>query len=265
LITGCTHIRKYSTFDEINTKTKDKNAKITLISEQNLIGKDIYIAPDSTFWLNPNTKNKQSIITSEVSSIAFKNSWRGKLDGLLLGFLGGAVIGVTIGYLQGDDDPGMMMGLNAELKAVLGGIGLGGIGGLLGIPIGTIIGSNDKFIIENREKISIFNVDLSSPLTSNSVIKLEVTPHDILSIKNILEYELSSKGFDITEGFANYTIRFSYSINDKKRLRVFKATIYSMATDKIVGVANYRSNPYKETSITEIIKEFINQLYPEMK
>jgi hypothetical protein len=38
-----------------------------------------------------------------------------------------------------------------------------------------------------------------------------------------------------------------------------------MATDKIVGVANYRSNPYKETSITEIIKEFINQLYPEMK
>jgi len=40
-----------------------------------------------------------------------------------------------------------------------------------------------------------------------------------------------------------------------------------MATNNIVGVVNYRSNPYRAVIITEtdIIKEFVNQLFIDMK
>ena len=82
---------------------------------------------------------------------------------------------------------------------------------------------------------------------------------------------MSLKGFDVVlEGYAgypDYTMRFSYSINEQKRLSVFKATVYSMATDKIVGVANFQSDPYRKIIITEteIIKEFVNQLYTNMQ
>ena len=260
LTTSCTHIRQYSTFDEINTRTKGKNAKITLINEQDLIGRGIYITPDSTFWIDPNTSYKKSIITQAVSSIVINNRGRGTLEGLGLGLLGGIATGVSIGLLSGYE-PGDIF--TAEMKALLLGIGLGGIGGLLGLPIGTAVGSKDKFIIDYKEK---FNVDLSSPLVPNSIIKLEVPPNDVLSVKNLLESELSSKGFNIvSEGQADYILRFLYIVDKNQILTEFKVYVINSSNEKIEGVVYFPSEPTGDIKINELIKEFINQLCPNIK
>lgn len=261
LTTSCTHIRHYSTFDEINTITKDKNAKITLKNEQDLIGNGIYIAPDSTFWLDPNTGNKKSIITSEVSSIVLKNRGRGALEGLGLGLLGGAAIGALIGLSIGAE-PGDVLFTTKDI-ALIGGIFGGGIGGLLGLLRGSVVGSNDKFIIDYKEK---FDVDLSSPLVPNSIIKLEVPSSDVLSVKNLLESELSSKGFNIvSEGQADYILRFLYDVDKNNRLTAFKVYVINSSTEKIEGVAYFPSEPTGEIIINDLIKEFVNQLCPNMK
>ena len=271
LTTSCTHIRHYSTFDEINTITKGKNANITLINEKDLIGKGIYIAPDSTFWLDPNTGNKQSIITSEVSSIVFKKRVQGAAEGLFLGLLGGVTAGILIGWAS-FDKPDIWFG-SAKESATFGGFVLGCFGGLLGIPIGAIVGSKDKFIIKEMEieKIKtkvkkekfLFNVELSAPIIPNSTIKLEAPPH---AIQNLLEHELSSKGFVVvSEGDADYILRFIYSVDKNNRLIGFTLHIVNSSTDKIVGVANFQSEHIEEIYIIDIIKEFVNQLCPNMK
>ncbi len=249
LIPGCTHIHKYSTFDELNSKTKGKEAKITLINEQELIGKDIYISSDSTFWIDPDRENKKSIITPEVSSIFIKDRTRGAIAGLGLGLLGGAAVGCLY--------RGWFWPIVNAITT--------GIGGLLGFSYGLIVGVNDKFIINPKGKYS-YNFELSTPITPNSIIKLEISPHDALSIQKILEHELSLKGLNVvSEGQADHVIYFSYSINKQQKLIGFTANIVNSSTGRIAGFADFQNVPYREIIITEIIKEFVNQLCKDMK
>jgi hypothetical protein len=117
--------------------------------------------------------------------------------------------------------------------------------------------------IGNDKRPFIFNVELSAPLIPNSKIKLEVTP---TAIHNILERELFSKGFVVvSEGDADYILRFLQSIDKNNRLIGFTLHIINSSTDKIIGVANFQSEHMEEIYITDIIKEFINQLCPNMK
>ena len=277
LTTSCTHIRHYSTFDEINSKTKDKKAKIILKDEQELMGKDVYITPDSTFWIDPDKGNKQSVITFDISSIVISYRLRGTLKGLGIGLSCGAIIG-------------MLAGLNVPFGFMIP-LVTAPIGAIFGTVIGLGVGDNDKYIIDYKEEIIkemekdmeiekiktnyfkyfpkvkkeefLFNVDLSAPLIPNSTIKLKVPPH---AIQNILEHELSSKGFVVvSEGDADYKLCFLYSEDENKRAIGFTSYVINLSTDKIVGVANFQNDPYKEISITEIIKEFVNQLCQNIK
>ncbi len=288
LFTGCTHICKYSTLGELNNKIKDKEAKITLINELDLIGKDINIYTDSTFWLDPNTENKQSIITSEVSSIITKSRWQGVLEGLGLGLLGGAAIGAIIGF-ESYEGPDLLVGSPAG-AALFVGFFCGILGGLLGIPIGAIVGSKDEFIINRKDETTfpqgeeikeektipfqreefvknlIFYFSLSNPIKPNSSIKLEISPHDdVLSIQNILERELSLKGYNVvSEGYVDYTLYFSYNVNEQQKLIGFKAHIINSSTGEIECYSKFNETT-EEITPNDLIKEFVNQLFPEMK
>jgi hypothetical protein len=284
LITGCTHIHQYCAFDEINTKTKGKKAKIVLMDEQELIGKNVYIDPDFTFWTDPDKENKQSVITSEVNSIILKNKLCGAIYGAPIGGLLGATMG-TIGGLT-EDEWGTEEAL--YISRTVGTLLLAGIlGSILSIPgvlVGAAAGCTDKFIINVKEDIIkemerkseiekiitkdtkegfLFNVELSAPLIANSTIILKAPPH---AIKNILERELSSKGFVVvSEGYADYILHFSYILDKNNRLIGFTINIINSSTDKIVGVANFQSDPNREISVFDIIKEFVNQLCKDME
>jgi len=152
---SCTHIREYSTFDDINTATRDKKTEITLSDDQSLIVDRLQITPDSTFWRNPSGGNTESVPTSEVKSVVVRNRGRGALEGFGLGTLIGFGVGVLIGLISGDDPgagAGRIFSFTAEEKAGMFGILLGVPGGLLGLLAGASTGSKDKFIIEDKNQ-----------------------------------------------------------------------------------------------------------------
>lgn len=191
--------------------------------------------------------------------------------------IGGYIIGSAIGVYH----IGNMGSETGSFITTLLGTILGACAWVIPAPIGATIGFNltRKYktpmetqrykvaeVKEKKGKEFISDVKLSEPLTPNSIIKLEVSPNDILSIRDRLTNELSLKGFNIViEGQADYILRFLYSVDKNKRLIGFTAYIVNSSTGKIVGVANFQYDPYRGISITEIIKEFVNQLCPNMK
>ncbi len=146
----CTHIRNFSTLNDVNKVAQGKKASITLTSGQVFAAKDIQASRDSTFWLDFETNQKQSIAAAEISHVVIKKSGRGAWEGFGIGFLVGSVTGALIGFASGDDE---FLEVTAEEKALGYGLLFGGGGGLLGSFVGAKVGSKDKFILhENKEK-----------------------------------------------------------------------------------------------------------------
>jgi len=85
-----------------------------------------------------------------------------------IGLVSGAAIGALIGFLQGDDPPGMITGfghsipipgiLTADEKALYRGISCGILGGALGGIAGTIAGIDKRIQIEGKSEAEIKKV-----------------------------------------------------------------------------------------------------------
>lgn len=160
---GCAHTHKInlssqpSTFNKINANLKSKKAKITLANGQTFVGKGTQIAFDSTFWFDPGTNNKYTVSSLEVEKIVTKKRGRGALDGLKYGALIGGAAGLMIGVLTGaDEDP---KGFGPDIDIAGWTVMLAVDGALLGLPIGAIAGSKDKYIIIAPEDSSSNNID----------------------------------------------------------------------------------------------------------
>ncbi len=125
----------------------ENNAVVTLMNRSKINVKNIDINPDTTKWLNLETKNIDCYKTSKIFSISFTKRWKGVFEGFGLGFLSGAVTGMTIGLASGNDPPGWFA-LTASEKALYLGLALGTVGGVLGIPIGALVGSKSIYYIE---------------------------------------------------------------------------------------------------------------------
>ena len=77
----------------------------------------------------------------------------------VIGFLVGAAIGVAMGYIEGDDPPiyhsadifSFDLGLSAEAKAVLYGLGVGG----LGVIIGKLASKDEKYLFDGMPQGTI--------------------------------------------------------------------------------------------------------------
>ena len=287
LTTSCTHIRKYSTFDELNSKIKDKKAKIVLRDEQELIGKDVYIAPDSTFWLDPDKGNKQSINTSEVNSIILKNRIGGATDGAIIGGIIGSSIGIILGLTSPLCEPSeaFFVPCHNRLDLIFFSVEILGfplilIGSLLGLAGG----SKDKYIIDHKEEIIEererdvdmekeyeYNIDVKiyNPIAPNSTVKLEAPHDDILSMKQIIEQGLSSKGFDVvSKEPSDYIMRYHYnyySINRQKRFAGFTAYVINSSTNKADVTANFIKKPKEKIVIQDVVNELIDKLFSDMK
>lgn len=105
--------------------------------------------PDWTSWIDPATQTGVKVETREISSIKFMSRGKGALDGLGIGLLTGALVGITAGLSGGDDPPGLFS-WTAEEKATIGGIFLGALGALVGLPVGTAAGSSDIYRIDKE-------------------------------------------------------------------------------------------------------------------
>ena len=137
----------------------------------NMDSNHIYLLPaertslNPLYLKNPNINAKYSAINmDDINSIALQRKNAGA-KGALYGFLTGAVIGVIVGFAEGDDkvlnqtnDPfnnifveiNNAFALTASEKALYYGLGIGGIGALSGFIIGKIV--KKKFIIGGKKE-----------------------------------------------------------------------------------------------------------------
>lgn len=87
LLVGCSHICQFSHYDEINARTKGKDANLLLLNGTNIKGNDILMTADSTYWFQQPMNIKQSVSTSEVHKLILVNRGRGAWYGCRM-FLG---------------------------------------------------------------------------------------------------------------------------------------------------------------------------------
>jgi hypothetical protein len=152
---GCTHLRTFKTYDDINAVSKDRKGQVILVDGRAYDGRDFHLAEDSTHWRDLNTKKMLSLSTSQIREIRIKKKGRGAWEGFGIGLVAGTAIGAVIGFADGDDpgvgEPGHdLFSATAEEKAVGYGVFGGLLGGLIGLPVGASTG-NDKFVLQNKQ------------------------------------------------------------------------------------------------------------------
>ena len=90
--------------------------------------------------------------SANIRSYTTVSRGRGLAEGLALGGLGGAALGIVLGLADGDDkcppDNFCLIQFSAGAKAAIGGIALGGIGLVLGGLLGVAVGSHDVYEID---------------------------------------------------------------------------------------------------------------------
>lgn len=147
--TGCTHnhminLSAPETYTALNKRALFEPAVVTLVDGQKITAHNLCIKSDSTIWSETDRQTKTIVGNDQIAEIRFVNSGRGGVEGLGLGLLCGALTGAALGLADGDDPQGFIS-FSAEAKAVMGGIILGGIGGVVGIPVGIASGSKDAY------------------------------------------------------------------------------------------------------------------------
>ena len=160
-IMGCaqTHFlskeSRWSIFRRVNKKYT-KTGKIKTTNQISFIGKNIFIASDSTFWIDPETNKRHSIATSTIKEIEFSgNSGQNAAAGAAIGVIGGAFLGFIIGVVQDSKEitlnplssnPEPASGIkNGVIIGAAVGMGAGIIAGVGGSP-------NEKFVLDFPER-----------------------------------------------------------------------------------------------------------------
>jgi len=75
-------------------------------------------------------------------------------EGMAIGLLAGGLTGVFLGFSLGDDPP-YLFSFSAEMKAIFFGLGLGAMGSLVGLCVGSSISDNVTILIEGRSDTEI--------------------------------------------------------------------------------------------------------------
>lgn len=151
-VSGCAHTHRInlssgpSTFDEVNARLENKAVTIISADGRTFTGKSPQFAPDFTSWFDPETYRQATIATSEIRKIVTLKRSRGALEGLKYGALIGAAAGLSYGVASGaDKDP---QGYGPDIDTPGWGVMLAADGALVGLVVGTIVGSRDEYVIE---------------------------------------------------------------------------------------------------------------------
>jgi len=146
MLIGCTqnrNVRSSTDYVALTEKSQRQQAIVTFRDQKKMIAKKVRFAPDSTTWVMPVTHKLISIQTTDVSEVRFTKRVKGALQGAGFGLLGGALFGVVAGL---SSDEGGFFTPN-EL-AVIGGVYFAALGGIIGLPVGALIGSKEVYHIQ---------------------------------------------------------------------------------------------------------------------
>ena len=121
--------------------------------ERQAAAERLRITPSHTSWVDASTGNYITIPTSEVINIKVRETQARKSGGFGMGMLAGASMGVMLG-LSGDASAS-----DKSTIAVLGGIGMGMLGGMVGQMTGSRETARYRVIWSNPEVTMRASVD----------------------------------------------------------------------------------------------------------
>ncbi len=126
---------------KFNRDHAKRGGQLRLVDGRRLDADWIHVEADSTIWLPvlPGT-TPHRVANDEVVQIVSSRSGRGALDGLIIGFVSGFAIGVASWGASDsyDTPPG----------PILAGLALGGVGALVGTPVGAGVKHDDKYTFQ---------------------------------------------------------------------------------------------------------------------
>lgn len=126
--------------DEINKRALTRQARVILSDGTDYSADQLQVARDTATWFDPRTRRLYSIPTTSIAFVHFRDGKRGTLRGLAGGVAAGALGGFVIGFASGNDPDDQFFAFSAAEKAVA----LGVVFGVLGAPVGAVVGSGSK-------------------------------------------------------------------------------------------------------------------------
>jgi len=135
---------------------KKRGAKIvvTKLDGQQIKGELITVKPNSLLLLNTEGKDV-SVDIADIKVIRIVKKFLDKAGlGAGIGLLIGGAAGALVGFSEGDDPPGFLM-RTAELKALVLGLDVGGLGMIIGAIISAFVVKDKTIQIEGMSDSEI--------------------------------------------------------------------------------------------------------------
>jgi hypothetical protein len=150
LLAACTHRYSIEMGNEIDhrpiVRKSEKGAvKVTLADGTRERAKKIRFGADSVSWTDPLTGNSRVLSHGEVQQFMTVSHGRGAIEGLGAGIGMGVALGLMWGVAEGNEAPGEFFSFTAGQYALVGALIFGSAGGIVGLPIGGIVGSHDVY------------------------------------------------------------------------------------------------------------------------
>jgi hypothetical protein len=154
-------MHEQSAYDELNDELRAEKGQITLMDNAVIIGENIVVGIDSTSWISnrisedsiigiPTQQAEHCISTSEIRSIVFKDNSQGAWEAFGFGSIGGIfalIIAASGGYVGKGPASG---------PEIIGAITITALaGGIIGTPIGGLIGHEEKSVFHQYVDIEV--------------------------------------------------------------------------------------------------------------
>ena len=129
---------------EFNESADGEEAEIILSDNTEITAIEVYLAADSLYWFNTETKLKTGVAKSEISKVMFTDTWKGGAYGAGGGFIGGVLLWIAVSD---------SVDANTQIDTYMGGLAVFGVAGaLIGFPIGLIYGYANEYEFQNAEQ-----------------------------------------------------------------------------------------------------------------
>lgn len=155
LATGCSTTRTVAhsdldrdAFYDVNHKVRGRITEISLRDGREVVGINVFVAPDSTSWFDRETERTRVVATSSVEQVRVLRTGRAALWGLGLGVAAGAAVGGARALYEGDDPTSDNLAMTSERKLLVYPFAHSAYAILASTPLGALIGSHDTFVFE---------------------------------------------------------------------------------------------------------------------
>jgi len=149
LITGCSHVREYSNYEELNTIAQEKPVILKLADGTFTKGKNLMVTTDSTYWENYYPIKNRVVPTAQINEVIIVKLGRGAWEGFQTVAISSLSVGL-LGLLSGGDSRNSNLRFSGTFYFyILTALGTF-YGSMVGIPLGFLIGSRDVYLVNTE-------------------------------------------------------------------------------------------------------------------